>query len=94
MVRGPARASTVLIIELSMMGSIYDDDTHGLGVERWADGNIYEGEYRAGNRSGHGVFRYASGDVYEGGWLNNLMSGYGIFRYSVIPMVISMREDI
>ncbi len=43
--RCPARAPTVLIVELSVYdGEYLDDDLpHGLGVYRWADGDIYEG---------------------------------------------------
>ena len=30
---------------------------------QWANGNVYEGEYKAGEKEGRGVFRYADGTV-------------------------------
>jgi hypothetical protein len=38
----------------------------GRGVEKFADGDEYEGEFRAGKREGRGVYRYADGAVYDG----------------------------
>ena len=39
---------------------------HGRGVYRYADGDVYEGDYKDNKKHGRGVFRYTSGDVYEG----------------------------
>ena len=31
-------------------------------------GDVYDGEWKAGNKEGRGVYKYASGDVYDGEW--------------------------
>jgi len=49
---------------------------------RFADGDVYEGEYKAGEREGHGVYRFASGTVYEGEWKADEKEGPGVFRYA------------
>ena len=54
---------------------------HGRGVYRYADGNVYEGEWKDDKMHGRGVFRYADGDVYEGEWEDGKMHGRGVFRY-------------
>ena len=54
----------------------------GRGVLRLANGNVYEGECKAGKREGRGVFRYASGDVYEGEWKAGKREGRGVMRYA------------
>merc|ERR1719424_2381538 len=67
-------------------------EREGRGVERYADGNVYDGEWKAdkkeglgvfrlasaaGEREGRGVVRYASGNVYEGEWKAGLPEGRG-----------------
>ena len=41
-------------------------EREGRGVERYADGDVYDGEWKAGEREGRGVYRWADGRVYEG----------------------------
>ena len=33
------------------------------GIERYADGDVYEGEFKAGKKEGQGTFLYASGNI-------------------------------
>ena len=40
----------------------------GRGTARYADGDVYKGEWKAGKEEGRGTYRYADGDVYEGAW--------------------------
>lgn len=47
---------------------------------RYANGNIYEGDWQNGSRNGYGVQKYANGDVYTGEWKDNLQHGTG-FEY-------------
>jgi hypothetical protein len=59
----------------------------GRGVLKLADGNIYEGEYKDGNRHGkftsevrvivlgRGVWKGADGDNYEGEWKDDKFNG-------------------
>ena len=43
---------------------------------------MYEGQFRNGNRDGRGRFTYAFGDVYEGQFLKNKKQGFGTLNYS------------
>ena len=52
----------------------------GRGTMVFADGDMYEGQWRAGKRHGQGKATYATGDVYEGGWVESEMRGHG--KYS------------
>jgi hypothetical protein len=35
----------------------------GRGTYHFANGNVYEGEYRADKKEGRGAFKYADGDI-------------------------------
>ena len=37
----------------------------GYGTKRYADGTVYEGQWKGGRFEGRGTMRYASGAVYE-----------------------------
>ena len=39
---------------------------HGKGKYSYADGNVYEGDWKDGKKHGKGKYSWASGDVYEG----------------------------
>jgi hypothetical protein len=44
---------------------------HGTGAYRYANGDVYSGEWENGKRHGRGTYRRADGKVYEGLWKNN-----------------------
>ena len=44
--------------------------------------NVYDGEFKAGNKEGHGTMRYADGTVYEGAWVDGHFEGHGKMRYA------------
>lgn len=50
-------------------------DFTGLGKAKYVNGDIYEGEYLNGVRSGQGVYHYKNGYVYSGLFLNNVKQG-------------------
>ena len=54
---------------------------HGRGVYRYADGSVYEGDFKDGKKHGLGMDRYADGAVYEGDWKDDKMHGRGVCRY-------------
>jgi len=58
----------------------------GKGVLQWSEngkpGDRFEGEYKAGHKSGHGVLVQANGDRYEGDWSNDVPSGMGVFVFA------------
>ena len=56
---------------------------HGQGRMELANGDLYDGEWAAGEMSGRGKHRWASGAVYEGDWLNGVREGRG--RYCFTP---------
>ena len=74
------------------VGTWVNDMQHGrgssirtiIGVEKWADGSVYEGDYDSGKKSGKGKFSWPDGSSYEGKVLQNLLDGDGklstIFR--------------
>jgi len=61
-----------------------------LRVQRFPNGDVYEGEWVMGSplsggltlqRSGFGVYRFANGLRYEGEWRNDTMSGDGVLLF-------------
>jgi hypothetical protein len=50
----------------------------GRGCERYATGEIYVGEYMAGERHGGGTFRHANGQTLVSSWKDNRPSGEGV----------------
>ena len=53
----------------------------GHGTKRWADGEVYEGQWKGGMREGRGTYRHANGDVYEGQFKANKKEGRGTYRF-------------
>ncbi|KAK3023218.1 hypothetical protein RJ639_043330 [Escallonia herrerae] len=58
-------------------GDWVDEKYDGHGVETWAKGSRYRGQYRQGLRHGFGVYRFYTGDVYSGEWCNGQCHGFG-----------------
>ena len=52
------------------------------GVQRFASGNVYEGELKAGKAEGRGIMRFASGSVYDGEWKAGKQEGRGVTRFA------------
>jgi hypothetical protein len=50
---------------------------HGRGKLVWADGKMYEGEYRDDKKEGQGTFTWADGRKYIGGWKDGKQHGIG-----------------
>jgi hypothetical protein len=48
-------------------------------VQKYLNGDIYEGVWKEGKKEGYGVQKYLNGDVYEGEWKNDLRHGKGKF---------------
>ena len=53
---------------LNPTGSYYQDKKDGFGVYRWADGRIYEGEWKDGKQHGRGKYILPNGTVKIGEW--------------------------
>ena len=41
---------------------------NGKGTLKYANGDVYEGDFDEGVEHGKGTLKYANGDVYEGDW--------------------------
>lgn len=59
---------------------------NGIGIKTFADsGDVYEGSWRDGKRSGHGVMKYADDyygrSQYDGNWSDDNPSGEGILTF-------------
>ena len=54
----------------------------GRGTYRYATGNEYVGEFKAGQKEGRGTYRYASGDEYDGEYREDKKEGRGTYRYA------------
>ena len=56
----------------SYEGEFYLDEFHGKGIYRYKNGEVYEGDWAAGKRSGFGKLTGPDGKVkYQGEWSNN-----------------------
>ena len=65
---------------------MYDAETkktaNEYGIYRFANGSVYEGEWRDGKRTGQGKSTWPDGDVYEGGFKDDKRHGQGKYTYA------------
>merc|ERR1740124_1882960 len=54
----------------------------GTGKYSWADGGVYEGDWKDGKMHGKGKYSYANGGVYEGDWKDGKMHGKGKYSFA------------
>jgi hypothetical protein len=50
----------------------------GRGLETWADGRHYEGDFKGGKKDGEGTYYWPNGQRYIGSWRNGKQHGLGI----------------
>jgi hypothetical protein len=60
-------------------GKWWNDDMHGRGVHRYADGRTYTGQFRYGTMQGHGKYEYGDGSSFEGTFVADLIDGRGAY---------------
>jgi hypothetical protein len=53
---------------------------HGMGTERFGNGETYVGNYERNRPNGEGEYYWCNGDYYKGGFSNGLRHGQGCFR--------------
>ena len=53
------------------------DCQNGYGIQKYANGEKYSGEFQNGMKSGQGVLFYQNGEKYVGSWKKNKRSGEG-----------------
>ena len=59
-----------------------DDLREGKGTYKSADGDSYNGLWRADKMNGHGTYTWADGGQYTGQWVNDGREGLGVYRSS------------
>ena len=57
-------------------------EEEGRGTYRYANGAVYEGEWKAGQQEGRGKFRWDDGDEYEGEFKADQIEGHGTYRFA------------
>ena len=55
---------------------------NGHGIFRVDNGDVYEGEWKLGQRHGQGVYTWYEGDLYNGPWQEGKRHGHGVFVFS------------
>ena len=55
---------------------------NGFGIQKWKDGNIYEGNFINNKAEGWGIFYYSDGDMYKGSFENDITKGYGEYYHN------------
>jgi hypothetical protein len=55
---------------------------NGYGKMTYANGDVYEGQWKNGLKQGSGVMDFSNGDKYEGQWKNGKMHGKGVMKFS------------
>ncbi len=63
-------------------GCISGNCEDGRGVYAYDSGDVYTGEWKAGQRDGKGLFRYANGDRFDGLWQEDLKQGAGVYTFA------------
>ena len=72
---------TNLIMEMFMKVDFYRWSFTG-GKYIWADGDVYEGGYIDGIKTGKGKYTWPNGNVYEGDWIDDARTGKGKFIWA------------
>ena len=55
---------------------------HGRGICRYANGDVYKGEFKCGKRHGYGKYKYSNGNFYDGEHKDDKRNGKGIYQYA------------
>ena len=75
------------VIDLAINGYIYTGHIrykvpHEKGKATWPNGDVYDGAWEDGERTGKGRMLYANGDVYNGDWKDGEPNGQGKMRWA------------
>jgi hypothetical protein len=53
------------------------DQNEIYGVNKYSDGDVYEGQFQNNKKNGYGVYKYSSGNIYEGEMKDDKKHGFG-----------------
>eukprot|EP01017_Pseudomicrothorax_dubius_P042844 TRINITY_DN704_c0_g1_i18.p1 TRINITY_DN704_c0_g1~~TRINITY_DN704_c0_g1_i18.p1 ORF type:complete len:200 (-),score=30.91 TRINITY_DN704_c0_g1_i18:118-717(-) len=60
-------------------GELLNNVPNGKGIRKYADGTVYQGEWKLGMRDGYGILSDSQGNkIYEGDWSRDLQNGEGV----------------
>jgi len=57
------------------------NERHGKGKMTYADGDVYEGEWKNNKKSGNGKMTFKNNSSYEGKWKSDNINGFGVYKY-------------
>ena len=70
------RGSIHMLMVMCMKGSISKEDKiNGQGKYTYANGNVYEGDWKEDKMNGRGTLTWTNGNVYVGEWKENKING-------------------
>lgn len=81
-IRGSMEISIQSLWDVSYLGELKESLKHGYGIEQFANGDIYQGNYLNGRPCGFGEYHWANGARYKGNFQNGLRFGKGIYTRS------------
>ena len=67
---------------------------HGFGVFRFANGDVYIGNWKKDKMDGTGIMSWATSDVFDGCWSNGLIHGSGVYRYAMDVDIGNFRSKL
>jgi len=76
------KAYFTVLMEVGMKVIFEDNEMEGKGIYYYANGNKYEGDYKAGKMDGKGIIYCVDGRRYEGDWKDGIKDGKGIFYFA------------
>ncbi|MFY7728144.1 MAG: MORN repeat-containing protein [Flavobacterium sp.] len=65
----------------------------GIGIYKYKDGSVYDGNWKGGKRHGKGIYKYSDGAVYEGEWKQDKQHGTGTFEQGSVKYVGDFVND-
>ena len=69
-----------------MLTRILLAQSHGFGLEYYASGSIYQGQFERDCRHGLGIYTWSSGLSYGGTWLKGIQHGEGVETNINLPI--------
>ena len=57
------------------------NERHGNGKMTYADGDVYEGEWKNNKKSGNGKMTFKNNSSYDGKWRSDNINGFGVYKY-------------
>lgn len=67
--------------EVIKTGTFRAGKLNGMGEYRWANGNVYVGDFVDDAQTGKGELRWSNGDVYIGDFVDDVRNGKGEYRF-------------